>query len=93
MTIKEFTTLGRYIKKTDPLMFDQLAEIFKTKSMVKIGEKLASIDPEMAEQILADMKEAMLSPLQQTIKANNEWATKMGVTPPNNVVLTDKPGA
>jgi hypothetical protein len=56
MTIKDFTTLGRYIKTTDPLMFDQLSEIFETKSMVKIGEKLASIDPEMAEKILTDVK-------------------------------------
>jgi hypothetical protein len=56
MTIKDFTTLGRYIKTNDPLMFDQLAEIFETKSMVKIGEKLASIDPEMAAQILEDAK-------------------------------------
>jgi hypothetical protein len=56
MTIKDFTTLGRYIKTNDPEMFDQLTAIFETKSMVKIGEKLASIDPEMAEQILTDVK-------------------------------------
>ena len=56
MTKQDLTTLGRYIKTTDPLMFEQLAEIFETKSMVKLGEKLASIDPEMAAQILADAK-------------------------------------
>jgi hypothetical protein len=56
MTKQELTTLGRYIKTSDPLMFDQLAEIFETKNMVKIGEKLASIDPEMAAQILEDAK-------------------------------------
>jgi hypothetical protein len=56
MTKQDFTTLGRYIKTSDPLMFDQLAEIFETKNMVKIGEKLASIDPEMAAQILEDAK-------------------------------------
>jgi len=56
MTKQDLITLGRYIKTTDPLMFDQLAEIFETKSMIKIGEKLASIDPDMAKQILDDAK-------------------------------------
>lgn len=84
MTKQDVLLLGKYIAHTDPEMFDQLAAIYNTRAISKLGEKLSQLDPEMAESILADAKDKMLSPLQQTIKANNEWAIKMGVTPPKN---------
>lgn len=34
--------------------------------------------------------EKKLTPFEEMIKANNEWAIKMGVTPPNNVEKAGK---
>ena len=56
MTNKDFTLLGKYIASTDPEMFKQLVAIYNTRSLVKLGERLSQLDPEMAESILADAK-------------------------------------
>ena len=56
MTKQDFTLLGKYIASNDPEMFKHLVAIYNTRSLVKLGEFLSQLDPEMAESIFEDAK-------------------------------------
>lgn len=56
MIKRDFDLLGKYIKATDPEMFDHLSDYLNTASVTKIGAYVANLDPEQAESILADAK-------------------------------------
>lgn len=56
MTKQDFTLLGKYVASNDPEMFKQLVAIYNTRSLVKLGERLSQLDPELAESVLQDIK-------------------------------------
>jgi hypothetical protein len=58
MTQKEFTQVAKYIASTDPKMIIELIRTYQTRSYPKLGAFVFQTDPEMAEQILENIKSA-----------------------------------